>query len=372
MKKIKIQWSQVLGTVISMAVGFVCGYLLVNNHNAIPVEDSWGKLVWLLGLLLALYASTIIQMIIHEAGHLLFGSLSGYKFSSFRILSFIWIKEGQRIKLRKLTIAGTGGQCLMSPPDLKDGKIPVILYNLGGSIVNIVVSLLFLGLYFACIPLPFLASVMLIFALVGFIFGILNGIPMRLGAVDNDGYNAWALASNSEAMRAFWIQMKVNEQISQGLRLKDMPGEWFQIPSDEGLGNSMVAVIGVFACNRLMDQHRFTQADAQMAHQLQIESGMVGLHRCMMICDRIYLELIGQNRSDVLTEMLSKQQKKFMASMKNSPSVLRTQYTYALLAEKNEAKAAQLLARFEKAAASYPYPNEVAAERELIAIAQNL
>lgn len=372
MKKKRIQWSQVFGAVISTAIGFLCGYLLVNSHHAIPAEDPWSKLFWILGLLVALYISTILQMIIHEAGHLLFGTLSGYKFSSFRIMSFMWVKDGQSLKFCRLSIAGTGGQCLMSPPDLVDGKIPVILYNLGGSIVNIVVSSVFLGLYFICIPLPFLASVMLIFALVGFIFGVLNGVPMRLGTVDNDGYNAWSLSSSKEAMRAFWIQMKVNEQISHGQRLKDMPDEWFQMPSDEELCNSMVSVIGVFSCNRLMDQHHFAEADAKMAHLLQIESGMVGLHRCMMICDRIYLELLGNNRPEVLDSYLTPQQKKFMASMKNFPSILRTQYTYALLAEKNEDKAAQLLAHFEKAAASYPYPNEVAAERELIALAQNI
>lgn len=54
-----------------------------------------------------------------------------------------------------------------------------------------------------------------------------------MGSVNNDGRNALELSRSEEATRAFWIQMKVNEQIAKGLRLKDMPDEWFKVPSDE-------------------------------------------------------------------------------------------------------------------------------------------
>ena len=328
--------------------------------------------MWIAGLLLALYFATICHMIIHEAGHLLFGHLTGYRFSSFRILSFMWVKKDEQVSLHRLSIPGTGGQCLMSPPEMVDGKIPVILYNLGGSLMNILIGFIFLVLYWAFIAVPFLSSVMLIFALVGFIFGILNGVPMRLGTVDNDGYNAYSLTRTPQAMRAFWIQMKINQQISEGKRLKDMPDEWFQFPADEELKNSMVAVIGVFSCNRLIDQHRFDQAKQQMKHMLKIESGMVGIHRRMMICDRLYLELIGKNRPEIRQHFLSPQQMKFMHTMRQFPSVLRTKYAYSLLADKDAPQAQALLDQFEKAASVYPYPNEVEAERELIEIAQHI
>lgn len=40
---------------------------------------------------------------------------------------------------------------------------------------------------------------------------MMNGIPMRMGTVDNDGYNAFALSKNKEAVEAFWVQLKVAE-----------------------------------------------------------------------------------------------------------------------------------------------------------------
>ena len=119
--------------------------------------------------------------------------------------SFMWVKDNEKIKFRRLTIAGTGGQCLMTPPDMKDGRIPIVLYNLGGSMINVIAGALFLGLFFATRSIPILSTLMLIFTAVGFMIAIMNGVPMRMGTVDNDGYNAFALTRNAEAMRSFWV-----------------------------------------------------------------------------------------------------------------------------------------------------------------------
>ena len=64
--------------------------------------------------------------------------------------------------------------------------------------------------------------------------------------------------------------------------------------------------------------------------------------------------------------MLDKSQKKFMKAMKNFPSILRTEYAYALLAEKDEIKADEIKSKFEKIAMSYPHPSEINSERELM------
>lgn len=371
-KKKKVVWKQYIAMVFFMLIGAACGVLMAAYiDRGVNMDRSlWEEIVTLIGLLIGMYVAIFIQLIIHEAGHLVFGLVSGYKFSSFRIFSFMWVKENEKIKLKRLTIAGTGGQCLMIPPEMKDGKLPVVLYNLGGSLMNVIAGLIFLGLFFLSQTMSLLSTMALMLAVVGFILAIMNGVPMRMGMVDNDGYNAFSLTRNSEAMQAFWVQMKVNGQIAKGVRLKEMPDEWFQIPSDEAMKNSMIVVIGVFACNRLMDAQRFEEADQLMEHMLEIDSGMVDLHRNLMICDRMYCELIGTNRREVLEEMFTKEQKKFMKQMKNFPSVLRTEYVYALIGEKDTAKADKFKEQFEKRAKFYPYENEVQSERELMEIAE--
>lgn len=369
-KKKKIVWQQYIGMAFMMLIGAICGVVMVSYLDKSP-EDTplYQELLSFAGLFLGMYVALFFHMIVHEAGHLLFGLMTGYKFSSFRIASFMWLKENGKLRLKRLSLAGTGGQCLMIPPDMKDGKIPLVLYNLGGSFINIFLGALFLAGYLLCPDVPFLSPLLLMFAVVGFMTAMMNGIPMRMGTVDNDGYNAFALSKNKEAVEAFWVQLKVGEQSSKGIRLKDMPAEWFAVPTDAAMKNSMVATRCVFTCNRLMDEEKFEEADALMAHLLEIESGIVGLHHDLLMCDRIYVELIGENRREVIQDMLTKKQKKFMKAMKRFPSVLRTEYALAMFFENDSEKAEKIRSEFEKVAKTYPYSQDIESERDLMDVA---
>lgn len=322
-------------------------------------------------MLVLLYLSWFLHIVIHEAGHLICGLLTGYSFSSFRIGSIMLLKENGKLVTKRLKIAGTGGQCLMAPPEMVNGTFPVALYNLGGPVFNLVVSLAFVPVLLGSPKGGYLALFSFMMVGVGIVCGISNGIPLRTKSVDNDGYNAISLRKNKDAMRAFWIQMKVNEQLRYGVRTKDMPDEWFQVPSDEAMKNSMVATIGVYAASRLIDQHRFNEAEALIVHILEIQTGIVAIHRNLLLCDLIYLELIGQNRSDRIDELYNKDLQKFIKSMKGFPSIIRMKYAYYLLAADDPDMAARLKSSFEKVAATYPYPNDINTERELIEIADD-
>jgi hypothetical protein len=89
-----------------------------------------------------------------------------------------------------------------------------------------------------------------------------------------------------------------------------------------------------------------------------------------MICDRIFLEVTGKNRPEALESLLTKEQKKFMKAMKTFPSVLRTEYALALLADKDKEKAEKVRKEFDRYAARYPYPSEIEAEREYMKLAE--
>lgn len=370
-KKKSIQWQQYVSVAVFMLIGAVCGVLMAGHLDSIIAAGSTVQedVATLVALFLGMYISFLVQLVVHEIGHLVFGLLTGYRFSSFRIGSFMWVKEEDKLRLRRLSIAGTGGQCLMEPPEMENGQIPVVLYNLGGSIMNIAVGALFLGLSF--LPFRLTAVFFMMAAVIGFAFAVINGVPLRLGVVDNDGYNAFSLKKHPDALRGFWVQMKANELTAKGVRLKDMPEEWFQVPTDEQMKNSMIAPLGVFACNRLMDEHRFPEADALIQRLLSLDSGIVGLHRGMLLCDRIYCELLGQNRPQVLEQCLTKEQHKFMQSMKNFPSVIRTRYVYTLLGKKDPLEALRLKIEFERSVSTYPYSSDVTSERELMELAQS-
>ena len=357
-KQKKYQWQQYIGLAFFVLLGGACGFLMVQYMEATASQErGLGEELFLFaGLMLMMYAAIFLQIIVHEAGHLLFGLWTGYRFSSFRIGSWMWIKEGDRLRFRRFSLAGTGGQCLMLPPEWNREHFPTFWYNLGGSILNLVVSGVFFAVGALLPSLPVLPLLCRMIALIGVVFAIMNGVPMRLGMTDNDGYNALSLGKNEEARRSFWIQMTVNQHISRGIRVKDMPAEWFTFPSDEGLKNAMTVVLAIFACNRLLDKKRLEEAHERMRALCQADTAMIDLHRNLLLCDCITCELLGENRPQVLAEYRDKPQQKFMKAMKKYPAVLRTEYCYALLAEKDPSQAEKNRALFDLVAKKYPYP----------------
>jgi hypothetical protein len=132
----------------------------------------------------------------------------------------------------------------------------------------------------------------------------------------------------------------------------------------------MVAFLGVVYCNRLMDEKRFTEASESIDHMLTIDSGMIDFYRILLTCDRIFCELIGERNEEKLSELMTKEQKKFMDTMGKYPSVTRTEYAYSLIHNRDKIGASFALDKFEKIAKVYPYPEDIQSERELIALVE--
>ncbi len=359
------KWPQYVVMACMVLMGAVFGAGMVAYGERLAETDS---LSWraILALLLGMYGASLIQVMIHEAGHLLFGLLTGYRFSSFRIFSFLWLKEDGKLQRKRLHIAGTAGQCLMTPPEPVDGEFPVVLYNLGGCILNALTGLLFLGVYILFRGHGVLDAAWLLLAVMGLCAALENVMPMQMGNVDNDGRNALSLRGNKTALRGFWVQMKVNGESTRGLRLREMPEEWFTVPDEKEMDNTMAAAQGCLACCRLMDEKRYEEADALMARLLEGDAALAGLHRSLLVCDRICCALLRGSKEEA-AGLMTRQQRKFHKKMASFPSVIRTEYLYALLVEENRGKAEKLLARFEKTVKTYPSPQDIQAERELMA-----
>lgn len=100
-----------------------------------------------------------------------------------------------------------------------------------------------------------------------------------------------------------------------------------------------------------------------------MNTAIVGLYNNLLACERLYCELIGDKDEQVINNLRTKEQMKFMKQMKKFPSVIRTEYTFSLLYEKDMAKANQIKEQFEKCAATYPYASDIKSERELLQIA---
>ncbi len=354
-----------IGGLIGFGIGGTLGLWIVRFTELRGGVGFGAFMGIMLILLLWMYFCMFLHIIIHEAGHLLAGLLSGYHFSSFRIGSFAWVKRDGKVHFCRYSLAGTGGQCLMVPPEMKDGKMPAVLYNLGGILINIATALLCM---IPAIRLPqdtighglwFVAS------FTGFASALMNGLPVRIGMVDNDGRNTIAIRRNPAALRAFWVQMMVAYRIAQGDRMKELPEQWFDCPVRD-LNNSLIAAVWVYRTNQLMDRQAFAQAEEAIDDLLQEES-LMGLFRASLMADKLFCMMLrGADRCEI-DALYTKEQKQMMAAMRTNPSVIRTQYAYAVLVSRDAKEAEKQRTLFEKVAEKYPYPQEIESERELLA-----
>ena len=349
---------KVLLVLLGMAAGFGIG---IGMSWAFEHVSGGVILLWLAVTFVGVYA----QLILHEAGHLVCGLATGYRFVSFRIGSWMLQREHGKLCLRKYTLAGTGGQCLLAPPPLTDGKMPYILYNLGGPLVNLLTAV---GLGLAAVLLPCSGMVQAFCAtqaVVGLLLALANGLPLR-GSINNDGANALSLGKDPAALRSLWVQLSVNAQQAEGIRLKEMPEDWFALPTEAELQNSMTAVLAVLRENRLMDKHRFEEAAALIDQLNAGPHGWMLLYDSLLLCDRLYLALLrGEDAGAWLAEWETKPMLQFRKAMKDYPAVLRTEYAAALHLG-DTVRAEQLRTRFEQQGKHYPYPGEIEGERELM------
>ena len=131
---------------------------------------------------------------------------------------------------------------------------------------------------------------------------------MKLGLVDNDGYNTLSLKRSKKALRAFWIQLKINQAQSEGVRLKDMPSSWFDLPDESDMGNTIISALAVFNENRLMDEQRFEEAEALIKKLLDSQTISIGLYEKLLITDFIYIEAITTKSKEAIDKLYNKEE----------------------------------------------------------------
>ena len=256
----------------------------------------------------------------------------------------------------------------MAPPEMKDGMIPYRLYNMGGAFMNLLFSVPTIMIWAMLRPTGLGKVFCVVWSIVGLFSAATNGIPMSMGQIDNDGKNAISLGKNKKALRAFWVQLKVNQMQVEGMSLVHMPEEWFELPEAEDMKNPMIAVLGALHCNRMMEEKRYEEVSRKIDQLLRSETGRLGVHRMLLQIDQVFCEIMSSRNEKVLNSMNDKQVKQFMKAMKNYPAILRTQYAYALHIEKDLNKAEKIKKRFERIMKTHPIQGELNAERQFIEV----
>ena len=365
--KNKNKKSGAFGAYLMLAlIGVICGLIIGIYLDS--VFEEYGLFASLLLKLLIFMLTYFVQLIIHEVGHLIAGLLSGYSFGSFRVGSVMLVKDGDKLKIKRQTVAGTGGQCLMIPPEPVDGRLPVILYNLGGVLLNLLTLPLCVLTLQLSIGKPFAYAISVLMFLSGLLVALTNGIPLKLGMINNDGSNARELYKNSEAQLAFYNQFMILDKVRNGARLRDIPKKYFPMPTEEGMNNSVSASAAVFLENYLFDCHKFDEAGELIDKLLYSENALIGMHRNLLVSDKIVIKLLKGETEAAKKLYNSKRYQNFKNKMKISINIIRTDYAFALLCEENKKRAENILAAFDKSAEKHPYQSDVVSERDIISV----
>ncbi len=319
----------------------------------------------LLELVFALLITYYINIIVHEGGHLVFGLICGYRFCSFRIGSLMMIRQGSRMNFRSFKLAGTGGQCLMIPPERGESRVQIILYNLGGVIFNILFAIICITVGILIPKVPLLTDV-LMFSGVFSVFGaITNGVPMNVGGIANDGMNALHLSKDPVAAEAFRKTLLINAAQTEGMRSYEMPDEWFTLPDGADMQNVHCASLMVFAASRPLDRGDTVEAEQKISRLLNSGYNIIGLHRNLLTCDLICCKWL--NGSPVeLNKYMTPELDKIMKAMNRYPQIIRTRYFISLFDLKDKIVAGKIRLDYDRLTRNHPYKQELEIDRGLM------
>ncbi len=350
-----------LGVILPMLIGGVCGAAgAAFGASMIPELDGIQDVIL---ILLSVVFSVYLHIILHEGGHLVCGLLSGYKFVSFRVGSRMLMKSNGKCMMKKFNIPGTGGQCLLDPPGDMAEDYPMKLYNLGGGLSNFLFSAIATVITVNSDSIA-LKAVLVPFIILGVVLGATNLIPMKVSGIANDGYNILSLDKDVAGRKAFWQQMRVNRLSTDGVRLKDMDEDLFDVAASDVEGNPLIDQIKFFWMQRLIDEKRFEEA-RDFGRKLIHAKDSIPLFKLMISVELLYLELIGSCDSGVVKALYSKEIRKWLKSVKGYPSTHRVLYAYATRFAHDEKMAAKAAADFEKVCKIYPMLGEIETEKEL-------
>lgn len=330
-----------------------------NNVDATKLADSVALTCVLT------FVAFILQIMLHEVGHMIGGLATGYKFYSIRFFKYAIVKTDKGLCWRQYDITGTSGQCVMyldKDIDIEQDSTPYFWYNAGGVVTNILLSVISIIVEKYTDMGVVGSSFFTLMAFVGIVMALLNGIPMNMGSgINNDGRNILMLSRSVRNRRLFIRSFQITGELEHGTRPKDMPKEWFckEIPTG---GNDYFGIVSYISYISLLeDEGHWDEARIAYEHLENIKPKLPLFFALETVGEHIIAELLTQNRQDVVEKLWTKQAAKYTTSNgKYSPSKLAALYAIELLHNKDEKKALQLYEELQRRKDMFYLPGETA------------
>ena len=367
-KKMSMSFPELMGCVF---MGVFLGILLNLNGDVIyETLLEIGIFCVLLYFCLFVIISLLLATLVHEIGHVVCGILSGYKFISFRAFNVMLLNKDGKITFTKDSIPGTSGDCRMAPPDLVDGKMPVFWYLLGGSLFNFIFALVAIIPFVLHVQAPVFLLFCGVFIFVNIVCLLANVTPKVL-YMPNDGHNLKELLKNKKNIRILWINMKILEQVHKGVRLSDMPDEWFSL-SDDDIGVDAVASnYRAIVCERLCLMRAYNDAIPLIERALYGEYKLTGVAQTSLAASHFYISVL-QGDFDKAKEVFERYVAQYDKMLKNEIVYSRIKYAYKLITkptctcvEKQKKHFLDMIDKMDNSVYSFMMPDELAFFEEM-------
>ena len=318
------------------------------------------------------YLSLACALIVHEFGHLIFGLLTGYTFAAIGFGHHLFLRRDGRMRRFVYKLPGALGFCAMEVPDMKDGSFPFALYLSGGVLCNAFLALVCIFAFVSGIGsgILFFPHAFLFPAFVNAYFAIVSILPIKTKFLNTDGKQLFDLLKHKNMRKSFWACEKISAAQYRGVKFEDIPSEWFTETDDtQSVYAASIRAVRLLA---LAETDEPKEVCALIEKELSENHALSGTAKGLLTCMRIYYESIGERNADTLKNLTTQTQIDFMKRMKNVPSVIQTEYAYALLVEKDVREASRIKARLEKISKKYPFPAEIDTAKKLITRADEI
>ena len=317
-------------------------------------------------MLVAVLIAFILNVVLHEGGHLVAGLLTGYRFVSFRFLNWTLIRRNGRLQWGNYELAGTGGQCLMAPPDRPINQIDTRWYNAGGVLANLLIVVISALLLWAFDLPSWLDELLVIMIILGLLIGVGNGIPLKMGGVATDGLNLLQLEKDIPGKQCFCNILEFNALSQEGVPYDEMPEHIFALPQPIDWVNSMHVGAALMAATRMAAVHQWEEAYRLLTEAHDHSDEYMELYR-LEVENMMTQVCIAMGRDDEARQHYSDKVAKHAERHASTQSDKQlTKMAVALALENDRPKAEAMLHELETNRDKYIHQGDVALSLDLM------
>jgi hypothetical protein len=214
----------------------------------------------------------------------------------------------------------------MYPPKRrKDGSFPFVLYNLGGGINNLIFSLPFViplclaqGIYAQIISFILLLS--------GVLTAATNIIPMSIG-LQNDGMNVKSMLKGKYMREAFYLQLQVNAELSDGKQVSEYLPQTFKLPDDADSTNMLTAFVSLMSYYQQIAIFDFDAAEKILASMEEKSADYLPAIYNIIAAERLFFMVLRHCPPEEIASVYE-QTRLFLSIAKTDVSIQRVRYVY--------------------------------------------